>query len=352
MKLINLIRDKFNAFRTISQDWYTRNRVYEYVGAIAPGGQSSRFVASIFTRQNSPKNAYYIQEISNDRIIRFNATEINYERLLRTTKKISVTRKDKITYSFIDHSGTEPELISGDREQIETQLIKLLENIGLNSYSKLQITNFLKLYRKSFKLKKELNNIHKNYKINYSLDLESPNNNIKISLENVGSFLNNLKNKLHIYRSNNDKIHIYDLAFADNESIYFQNMKIAHEMLFKNELVSATDYKSMLSELLNVSIADKNLNIKDVVKKKGLYDFILLSEKIVINQGEIEAAISTEVNPEQPSDESVIKIGIEVDKSIYEDPKAWDNQNSNTTLISEEIIDQEVSEILEHNFNF
>lgn len=352
MQLINWLKGKPKVVTTIFNDWYARNSVYEYVGAIAPGGQSSRFVISLFTRRNGPKNTYYVQEIQNDRIIRLNAIKINYGKLIHPQKKITVTRKGNVIYSFIDHSGANPILISGDREQIEIQLIPLLGNIGLNSYSKLQISNFLRLYSKSFKLKKELSDIHKNYKINYSLESESPYNIIQTNFENAGTFLKILKQKLQTFRFNNDRIFIYDLAFADNESVYFQNMKIAHEMLFTNELVSTTDYKSMLSELLNASISDKNMNVKDVAKKKGLYDFILLSDKIIMNQEEIEAAISTEVNPEHPTSESVIKIGIEVDKSIYEDQNACINQHDHTTLISEEIIDQEVSEIIEHNNNY
>jgi hypothetical protein len=261
------------------RQWYTRDREYKYIGAIMPHKGSSRFVASVFINPNSRKRKYFYQILENEKVIDFKEIRFSRDKLLESKNPQIIKNGQDMIFSFVSNAvigGNE--LISGQRNFIEKQLVAFLHNSLLNNYSRLQISKFLQLYKTTFQLKEKLDQLYTIQK--FSADIH-----VKITEVLVGNpeyMIDQIDKKLCKLKKYNEKISIEDVVFLNRDAIYFENCKLSIDIFLNRDLLDKKHPKLIISNIINTSYALKSISIRDIVGSVPLLSFTLRSEHVDI----------------------------------------------------------------------
>lgn len=280
---------------------------YKYIGSATQGKtERCRFLTPVFMREDK----YYIQSIKDDKIEAFKQI-IPPTRGWLTTPKIELCPSESTNAIYCFNLGKDS-VIEGPRSEIETQLLPWLkeENL-LNVHSRLIIANFLKLYEKQLELitlsNKELHALGISNKIN----IEMPFQNKKT--DHIPEVAKAIVAKVEQFKETEQSINGVDVAYIRSNKIYFQNSEIKlDEVLNRTSALDETMDKT-IGEIFNKAVEPNNsfVDIGAVAKNAAIYDYMLLSTNISIDQNAIESIMCS-----RQTNESILDIGLKIDNQF------------------------------------
>ena len=284
----------------------------KYVGVLTPSVAADRFVSSIFVDE---AGNYFIQVEKDDVIAEFKPVLISRE-LMTCVNPLEAEKNDQAIYSFITSSK---ELLYGTREIIEPLLVALIDSEYLNVHSRLLISNFLKLFSKTLDLIDASNKDLEEKGVKEMISRSLPFANNKKQVNDHADLMNAIINRFQKFNRINQSIRIEDIAFINQNKAYFIHYEL-HIATIINKKILKNQYNGMiLSKLVIACIEKDTINIKTMINESSeSYEFLLLSEFVVLKQHQIESLASDIANKYQTDpNQSILEIGIHVDKKIH-----------------------------------
>jgi len=287
----------------------------KYIGGILPALPSNRFINSVFI--DVELNQYYIQEENNDIIVAFK--EIDASQIIVPAKsQLYAGEDDKFIYTFISYSKDKIEIVYGDMETIQFDLLALLSSDSLNVHSKLLISSFLSLYSKTLALIEDSNKdfedkgIEQRIKQNIVFASRSYEDNLGVNIIEL------IYQRYKSYKKISKTIEIDDIAFIKDDLAYFKNNYTSIKSIINKNTLKNDASNKLVSEIITKCTQKQMVNIKKISLISEVYEFLLESEYVIIEQKVIEQYLSEIVKENKLNEnESILDIGINVDKEIY-----------------------------------
>lgn len=277
-----------------------------------PSLPSNRFVNSIFL--NPLTDEYFVSEEENDIISSFVKIKIMKE-VARTDIELYVQEGNNYIYSFCTSAR---KLICGDRDTIANNLLVLLNTNQLNVHSKLLVSSFLGLYGSTLKLVEDSNKDFEQKGISQKLEQDIAFMNSSFNNNPEPDIIEVIYERYIKYKSVCQTIQVDDIAFIRDDIAYFNNYYIeARHIINKNSLESDRNNK-LVSEIITVCTQKHMINLEKLTMNKEVYEFLLESEYVILDQHTIEQYLSEKVKENKlNSHESVLDIGINLDREIF-----------------------------------
>jgi len=283
-----------------------------YVGAMELAEPSDKFVTSIFEDENGE---YWAQDDIDETIADFKKIRLS-RKLKRPNLEIKVSKGDPYIYSFLTNSD---DLLFGDRDTIELQLLPLVNSDELTVYSRLLVSSFLKLYQKTLDLVDDSNRDFELLGITDKISKEIAFVDTVETTDDTEKLLSAIKTRFNSFNSINKEIRLEDIAFMNQDKAFFIHFHLNFELIVNKTCLKDDENKKMISDLLMFCTKnDKNILQTILYGRTEVYEFLLLSEYLVLEQREIESYLSEKVEGFAVSPEiSILEIGMDVDREIH-----------------------------------
>lgn len=286
---------------------------YVYAGVLQPSLDADKFMTSLFKKGD----VYYVQLEEEEKIIGFSPIEITRAILSPPGATVVVAENEDYLYSFLTGAS---ELKFGTRQDMELQLLPLLSIEDLSVHSRLMISSFLNLYQKRIELIRDANENLQEKGLDYKISPDLPFMDTSDYVTHSHVVLKKILEKYQRFKERNSSIRLEDIAFLNKDRAFFNNYNLKIELLANKHCLQVPEHKQIMSELIMVFVQkDRELLRTFLFGHTEAYKFLLSSEYIILQQSEIESFLSQKVRVRDISpDTSVLEVGINVDKLLYE----------------------------------
>lgn len=308
----------------------------KFIGAIKPQIGGYKFLNPVF--ESSLSGEYFIAEKEGDVIVSFELISYKFD-LICSQKNIETDVGGQFIYCYLLKDSS---IIYGTREQIQNVLIKFLHLKDINVFAKLVLARFLGIYAMSLSLINDANTEFKKYGIKKNInDSVVFNESQKFTSQNYEGILKKIHKKIESFDEMQFETKSDDFFFFNEDKVYFDNIEFTFAEFITN--TKGSRFRDEIEKSIIECSFNDRINLKKLSSQDNVFQYFLLSDKIVLNQKNIEKHLSSIV--EQKSDDNCISIvdaGIIVDKEIYSKKK----RKKNYTKEQFKLLDASVSEII------
>jgi hypothetical protein len=288
-------------------------KLFTYAGAMLPNTPSNKFLTSVYKNSDGKT---FIQSKNEAGMRVFKA--FNPSRpLITPNRTIEIAEGEEPVYSFITSNNN---FYSGQRVEMEKNLLPLLYDEDLNVHSKLMISSFLKLFQKTLDLIEDSNKdlLEKGIEDKISVTLPFSTSQ-EINIDGT-EFRVMMLNRLSTFRQTDKRIRAQDIMYLKDEKAFFDNFQVHMDVVINRDVIGNRDQSLVICRMIVACSKDNpNLLHSMITGYAGTLEFILQSKILLLPQHEVESLISEKASEQiLTDDESVLKIGIDVDKEIYE----------------------------------
>ena len=282
-----------------------------FIGAIKPKIGTCKFLTPVF---EDSENIRYTSLHYNELIIDF--SPIKYEFiLLESHEKIEVKVGSENIFCYYTKNL---ELVYGIRQKIQLELFEVYATQNINEHAKLVLSSFLGMYSTSLKLITSINHCFEKNSVKDFIDDSLIFKNKKLLHNKESNKIPfTIKRKIKYLKKNNLSFKIEDIFFFNKDKVYFENTELEAGKFIL--MLSNSDLKNNLNQVLNICSIYNKLDIKKVIKSDiKTYEYFLFTKELILDQYNVEQFLSGNITNAEQNKRSIIESGFEMDEYYAE----------------------------------